>query len=72
MTTPVVLVTGALTGIGRATAEAFAKRGGKVVVSGRHPDAGEALAKALDAVGYLRASRHSPRGRCAGAGRSDG
>jgi NAD(P)-dependent dehydrogenase (short-subunit alcohol dehydrogenase family) len=51
MTTPVVLVTGALTGIGRATAEAFAKRGAKVVVSGRHPDAGEALAKELEALG---------------------
>ncbi|HEX4218929.1 MAG TPA: glucose 1-dehydrogenase [Acidimicrobiales bacterium] len=51
MSTPVVLVTGALTGIGRATAEAFAKRGAKVVVSGRHPDAGEALAKELDSLG---------------------
>jgi NAD(P)-dependent dehydrogenase (short-subunit alcohol dehydrogenase family) len=46
-TTPVVLVTGALIGIGRATAAAFAERGAAVVVSGRHPDAGEALAKEL-------------------------
>ena len=34
-TTPVVLITGALTGIGRATAVAFAKQGARVVVSGR-------------------------------------
>jgi NAD(P)-dependent dehydrogenase (short-subunit alcohol dehydrogenase family) len=51
MFTPVVLVTGALTGIGRATAEAFAKRGANVVVAGRHPDAGTALAKELDSLG---------------------
>ena len=30
MSTPVVLITGALTGIGRATAIAFAKEGGTV------------------------------------------
>jgi NAD(P)-dependent dehydrogenase (short-subunit alcohol dehydrogenase family) len=35
MTTPVVLITGALTGIGRATALAFAHDGAQVVVSGR-------------------------------------
>jgi len=42
-----VLVTGALTGIGRATAIAFADAGANVVVSGRRPEAGEALASAL-------------------------
>jgi short chain dehydrogenase len=36
---PVVLVTGALTGIGRATALAFAKEGARIVVSGRRDDA---------------------------------
>jgi NAD(P)-dependent dehydrogenase (short-subunit alcohol dehydrogenase family) len=51
MTTPVVLVTGALTGIGRATAEAFGKRGAKVVVSGRHVEPGEALAAELSSLG---------------------
>jgi NAD(P)-dependent dehydrogenase (short-subunit alcohol dehydrogenase family) len=51
MSTPVVLITGALTGIGRATAEAFAKHGAKVVASGRHPDAGEALADELNSLG---------------------
>ena len=35
MTTPVVLITGALTGIGRATALAFAQEGARIVVSGR-------------------------------------
>jgi NAD(P)-dependent dehydrogenase (short-subunit alcohol dehydrogenase family) len=42
MSVPVVLVTGALTGIGRATALAFARKGAKVVASGRHNDAGAA------------------------------
>src|SRR6267142_2082173 len=36
MSSPVVLITGALTGIGRATALAFAHEGARVVVSGRH------------------------------------
>jgi NAD(P)-dependent dehydrogenase (short-subunit alcohol dehydrogenase family) len=40
----VVIVTGALTGIGEATASAFAQRGDVVVVAGRHDDAGERLA----------------------------
>ena len=35
MSNPVVLITGALTGIGRATAVAFAKEGAKLVVTGR-------------------------------------
>ena len=37
-------ITGALTGIGRAAAVAFAKKGGKVVVAGRRDEAGKALA----------------------------
>jgi NAD(P)-dependent dehydrogenase (short-subunit alcohol dehydrogenase family) len=40
MSSPVVLITGALTGIGRAAALAFAREGNRVVVSGRHDDAG--------------------------------
>jgi NAD(P)-dependent dehydrogenase (short-subunit alcohol dehydrogenase family) len=51
MSTQVVLITGALTGIGRATALAFAREGSRVVVSGRHDDAGEALATELRALG---------------------
>ncbi|MDB5496949.1 MAG: transporter [Phenylobacterium sp.] len=51
MSTQVVLITGALTGIGRAAAVAFAKKGAKVVVSGRRDEAGQALAKELQALG---------------------
>ena len=51
MSNPVVLITGALTGIGRATALAFAQQGASVVVSGRRDDAGEALVTELRALG---------------------
>jgi NAD(P)-dependent dehydrogenase (short-subunit alcohol dehydrogenase family) len=51
MTNPVVLITGALTGIGRATALAFAKDGASVVVSGRHKDTGQALVAELHKLG---------------------
>jgi NAD(P)-dependent dehydrogenase (short-subunit alcohol dehydrogenase family) len=51
MSNPVVLITGALTGIGRAAAIAFAKKGAKVVVAGRRDDAGEALVKELRGFG---------------------
>ena len=51
MNTPVVLITGALTGIGRAAAVAFARGGNRVVVSGRHEDAGQALAGELRGLG---------------------
>jgi NAD(P)-dependent dehydrogenase (short-subunit alcohol dehydrogenase family) len=51
MSTPVVLITGALTGIGRAAAVAFATQGARVVVSGRRPEAGAALAQELRALG---------------------
>jgi NAD(P)-dependent dehydrogenase (short-subunit alcohol dehydrogenase family) len=43
MSTQVVLITGGLTGIGRAAAIAFAKKGAKVVVAGRRDEAGNAL-----------------------------
>jgi NAD(P)-dependent dehydrogenase (short-subunit alcohol dehydrogenase family) len=51
MGTQVVLITGALTGIGRAAAVAFARKGAKVVVAGRRDEAGEALAKELRTFG---------------------
>jgi NAD(P)-dependent dehydrogenase (short-subunit alcohol dehydrogenase family) len=51
MSTQVVLITGALTGIGRAAAVAFARKGAKVVVSGRRDEAGNALAKELRDLG---------------------
>jgi NAD(P)-dependent dehydrogenase (short-subunit alcohol dehydrogenase family) len=49
--TPVVLITGALTGIGRATAFAFAKEGATVVVSGRREAEGKALETELRGLG---------------------
>jgi NAD(P)-dependent dehydrogenase (short-subunit alcohol dehydrogenase family) len=55
----VVLVTGALAGIGRAVATAFARDGASVVVSGRRDEEGRALVAALRELGgraeYIRA-----------------
>ena len=51
MNTPVVLVTGALSGIGRACAVAFAQAGARVVIAGRHDEAGRELADELRALG---------------------
>jgi NAD(P)-dependent dehydrogenase (short-subunit alcohol dehydrogenase family) len=51
MSTPVVLITGALTGIGRATAIAFAKEGARLVVSGRKEAEGKALEIELRGLG---------------------
>jgi len=51
MSKPVVLITGALTGIGRATALAFAREGANLVVSGRREPEGQALANELRALG---------------------
>src|ERR1700751_2593058 len=51
MAAPVVLVTGALTGIGRATALAFAREGARVVISGRRDDEGQKLAAELQKLG---------------------
>jgi hypothetical protein len=51
MTTPVVLITGALTGIGRAAALAFAKEGARLLVSGRKEAGGNALEAELRASG---------------------
>jgi NAD(P)-dependent dehydrogenase (short-subunit alcohol dehydrogenase family) len=48
---PVVLITGALTGIGRATALAYARQGADLVVSGRHQDVGDQLAGELGDLG---------------------
>jgi NAD(P)-dependent dehydrogenase (short-subunit alcohol dehydrogenase family) len=48
---PVVLITGALTGIGHATALAFAHEGARIVVSGRRDEAGHALAAELRGLG---------------------
>ncbi|BBA42518.1 MULTISPECIES: SDR family NAD(P)-dependent oxidoreductase [Burkholderia] len=48
---PVILVTGALTGIGRATALAFAGSGARLVISGRRPAEGKALESELRQLG---------------------
>jgi NAD(P)-dependent dehydrogenase (short-subunit alcohol dehydrogenase family) len=63
MSNQVVLITGALTGIGRATALAFAREGARLIVSGRHDEAGNALAAELRDLGvqaeFIRADvRH--------------
>ena len=52
MNTPVVLITGALTGIGRATALAFAKEGARLVVSGRREAEGKAFETELNQLGF--------------------
>ena len=51
MSTPVVLITGALTGIGRAAAEIFANEGARVVVSGRRDKEGQELVAELQKLG---------------------
>src|SRR6476659_9680898 len=51
MSNPVVLITGGLSGIGRAAAVAFAKKGATVVVAGRRDEAGKTLVKELRAFG---------------------
>jgi NAD(P)-dependent dehydrogenase (short-subunit alcohol dehydrogenase family) len=63
MNTPVVLITGALTGIGRATAIAFAQEGARIVIAGRRDEAGQKLLAELREIGveaeYWRADvRH--------------
>src|SRR5258705_2665477 len=47
MTHRVVLIPGALRGIGRATALAFAKDGARIVVAGRRDEAGQNLVAEL-------------------------
>ncbi|NTF44602.1 SDR family NAD(P)-dependent oxidoreductase [Rhizobium rhizogenes] len=59
MPSPIVLITGALTGIGRATALAFAEEGASIVVSGRRDQLGHELVDELRGLGaeaeYIRA-----------------
>jgi NAD(P)-dependent dehydrogenase (short-subunit alcohol dehydrogenase family) len=51
MNTQVVLITGGLTGIGRATALAFAAKGAQVVVSGRRDEEGQKLVTEIRKMG---------------------
>ena len=65
MSNQVVLITGALTGIGRATAVAFAAAGAAVVVAGRREEEGKKLEKELRELGaeaqFVKADvRHEP------------
>jgi NAD(P)-dependent dehydrogenase (short-subunit alcohol dehydrogenase family) len=59
MSHQVVLITGALTGIGRASAVLFAKQGADVVVSGRRDAEGEAVAAELRGLGAKAAFVHA-------------
>jgi NAD(P)-dependent dehydrogenase (short-subunit alcohol dehydrogenase family) len=51
MNSPVVLITGALTGIGRAAAMVFAQEGARAVVSGRRDKEGQELVEELRGLG---------------------
>jgi NAD(P)-dependent dehydrogenase (short-subunit alcohol dehydrogenase family) len=65
MSSSIVLITGALTGIGRAAALAFAREGASVVVSGRREESGQSLVTEVHALGtkaeFVRTDvRHEP------------
>ena len=59
MSPQVVLITGALAGIGRATALAFARAGAQLMVSGRRDDVGQALVAELRALGAQAEFQHA-------------
>lgn len=60
----VALITGGTSGIGKATAIAFARRGASLVIVGRAEDRGEATVREIEAVGadvvFLRADVGKP------------
>ncbi len=60
----VAVVTGGGSGLGKATARLVAAGGGKVVVAGRRPEAGEAVVRQIEADGgiamFVRANVDSP------------
>jgi NAD(P)-dependent dehydrogenase (short-subunit alcohol dehydrogenase family) len=59
MNTQVVLITGGLTGIGRATAIAFANEGAQVVVSGRRDEEGQRLVSEIRGKGAVAEFIHA-------------
>ena len=63
MTTQVVLITGALTGIGHATALAFAKEGSRIVISGRRAEEGKRVLAELRKLGVEAERRRASRRR---------
>lgn len=70
MTQPVVLITGATSGIGHASALAFATAGWRVVATGRRADRGKALVETITAAGGTAsfvAADHAREADCARA-----
>jgi len=67
----VAVITGATSGIGLRTAEAFVAEGAKVVIAGRRVAEGEALGKKLGGSCVFRQTRHDrgadARFDCAGS-----
>jgi NAD(P)-dependent dehydrogenase (short-subunit alcohol dehydrogenase family) len=59
MPSQVVLITGALTGIGRATAVVFARQGAQIMVSGRRDQEGQELVAELRGLGAEAEFVHS-------------
>src|ERR1700712_408994 len=51
LTGTIALVTGSTSGIGKATATTLARLGATVVVTGRNPERGEVVVKAIEADG---------------------
>ncbi|MFL5802522.1 MAG: 3-hydroxybutyrate dehydrogenase [Roseiflexaceae bacterium] len=62
MSTRVAIVTGAASGIGRATAEVLARQGSQIVVADLNPEAGQAAAAAVD--GHFVAADLGQRADC--------
>lgn len=57
------VVTGAASGIGRATAEAFARAGARVALGDINEEGGDAVAGAICVQGGVAAGRTLPGGR---------